>query len=41
MEYKQDRRTGEFMEDYPKEADHSIDAVRYAVEQDSMKLGLF
>ena len=41
MEYKQDRRTGEFMEDYPKEADHSIDAVRYAVEVDSMKLGLF
>ena len=29
------------MEDFPKEADHGIDAVRYAVEQDSMKLGLF
>ena len=41
MEFKQDKRTGEFMEDYPKEADHSIDAVRYAVEVDSMKLGLF
>ena len=41
MEYKQDRKTGQFLEDYPKEADHSIDAVRYAVEQDSMKLGLF
>ena len=29
------------MEDYPKESDHSIDAARYTVEQDSMKLGLF
>lgn len=41
MEYKQDRKTGQFLEDYPKEADHSIDAVRYGVERDSLRLGLF
>lgn len=41
MEYKQDRRTGQFLEDYPKEADHSIDAVRYGMEQEIMTRGLF
>lgn len=41
MEYKQDKKTGLFLEDYPKEADHAIDAARYGVEQDSKKLGLF
>ena len=41
MEYKQDRRTGQFIEDYPKEADHGIDATRYAMENESMRLGLF
>ena len=41
MEYKQDRKTGQFLEDYPKEADHGIDATRYAMENESMKLGLF
>lgn len=41
MEYKQDRKTGMFLEDYPKEADHTIDAVRYANEEEYMKRGLF
>lgn len=41
MEYKQDRRTGLFLEDYPKEADHGIDATRYAYENIYLMLGLF
>lgn len=41
MEYKQDRRTGQFLEEYPKEADHTIDAVRYGNENEIMKRGLF
>lgn len=41
MEYKQDRRTGLFLEDYPKEADHGVDALRYAYESEYVKLGMF
>lgn len=41
MEYKQDKRTGQFMEDYPKEADHGIDATRYSYEEIYLALGLF
>lgn len=41
MEFKQNKKTGEFLEDFPKEADHAIDATRYAYENEYMKRGLF
>jgi hypothetical protein len=41
MEYKQDRKTGQFLEDYPKENDHFCDACRYSLECIYMNYGLF
>lgn len=41
MEYKKDRKTGQFLEDYPKIDDHGVDAVRYGCEQIYLQYGLF
>ena len=41
FEYKKDRQTGEWTDNFSEKDNHTIDATRYAVEEDSTQGGLF